>query len=148
MPKKNTGYSEPITDINITPLVDVALVMLIIFMIVAPFAIKAGINVLQSKAGAKVGKVAITEAIQVKLDKENKITIGKEVTDFEHFSAMISSALASNAEKMVILTADDENKVGQTVRLLDESKQAGAQKIAIMKNVWQPSAVKAETAGD
>ena len=55
------GRLGEIVDINVTPLVDVCLVLVIIFMVVSPFAIQSGIQVLQTKAKAAVGKVADSE---------------------------------------------------------------------------------------
>ena len=54
---------EAITDINVTPLVDVALVLVIIFMAVSPFMLQAGIVVSESKAGAATGKASLDENV-------------------------------------------------------------------------------------
>ena len=125
---------EPITEINLTPLVDVSLVLVIIFMAVAPFAITAGIKVLQSKASAQVGKVSLSDSIQVRLDKAGKLTLnGAEITR-EVYPAEVAKALLKSQDKFVIVKADTDNRVGQVVTLLDEAKQAGALKMALMKN--------------
>src|SRR3989344_8656669 len=58
---------EPITEINVTPLVDVALVLVIIFMAVSPFMLQAGLQVSESKAGAATGKHALEENVQITL---------------------------------------------------------------------------------
>lgn len=131
----SSGSSEdPITDINLTPLVDVSLVLVIIFMAVAPFAIQAGIKVLQSKASAQVGKVSLSESVQVKLTKEGRLTLnGAELAPGE-YPAAVARALLKSADKFVIVKADTENKVGQVVGLLDDAKQAGALKMALMRN--------------
>ena len=123
---------EPITDINVTPLVDVSLVLVIIFMAIAPFAMQSGIKVLESKAKAAVGKVSASENVSVRLTKDGKLTInGKEAVRTALFSAL-SDALTASKDRMVTLSADDENKVGEVVEVLDAAKQAGAKKIAIM----------------
>ncbi len=123
---------EPITDINVTPLVDVSLVLVIIFMAIAPFAMQSGIKVLESKAKAAVGKVSASENVTVRLTKDGKLTInGKEAVRTALFSAL-SDALTASKDRMVTLSADDENKVGEVVEVLDAAKQAGAKKIAIM----------------
>ncbi|HNW44025.1 MAG TPA: biopolymer transporter ExbD [Elusimicrobiales bacterium] len=128
------GSEDPITDINLTPLVDVSLVLVIIFMAVAPFAIQAGIKVLQSKASAQVGKVSMSESVQVKLTKDGRLTLnGKELAR-EEYQAAVGGALLKSADKFVIVKADTENKVGQVVGLLDDAKQAGALKMALMRN--------------
>lgn len=124
---------EPITDINVTPLVDVSLVLVIIFMAIAPFAIQAGIKVLESKAKASVGKVSADDNVAVRLSRDGRTEVnGKAVEPSQVFKAL-SEALFASKDKMVILTADDENKVGQVVEVLDHAKQAGAQKLAIMR---------------
>ncbi len=130
----SSNNEEPITDINLTPLVDVSLVLVIIFMAVAPFALTAGIKVLQSKASAQVGKVSLSESVQVRLDKDGKLTLnGSEITP-GNYPAEVAKALLKSEDKFVIVKADTENRVGQVVTLLDEAKQAGALKMALMKN--------------
>ena len=123
---------DPITDINVTPLVDVSLVLVIIFMAIAPFAMQSGIKVLESKAKAAVGKVSASENVSLRLSKDGVVTLnGKEVAR-EALAAAMAEALAASKDRMVTLSADDENFVGDVVSLLDAAKQAGAQKIAIM----------------
>ncbi|MBI4386048.1 MAG: biopolymer transporter ExbD [Elusimicrobia bacterium] len=124
---------QPITDINLTPLVDVSLVLVIIFMAVAPFAVVAGIKVLESRAGAAQGKTAVTENVQVVLSRDGTVTINGRKADFPSLLATLQEALGRSKEKMVVLTADDNNRVGQVVEILDASKQAGAVKLAILK---------------
>lgn len=125
---------EPITEINLTPLVDVSLVLVIIFMAVAPFALQAGIKVLQSKASAQVGKVSLSDSIQVKLSKEGRLTLNGEELAREAYPAAVAKALEKSADKFVIVKADTENRVGQVVGLMDEARQAGALKLALMRN--------------
>ena len=125
---------EPITDINVTPLVDVSLVLVIIFMAVAPFAVKSGINVLQSKASAQVGKVSLSESIQVKLTAAGVIKINGAEATLSGFPDRIAKVLLTSKDKFVIIKADDGNKVGDVVTLMDMAKQAGALKMALMKN--------------
>ncbi len=125
---------EAITDINVTPLVDVSLVLVIIFMAVAPFAVQSGIKVLQSKAGAQVGKVSLSESLQVKLTAEGRITLNGTEIQSADFPLRIAAALSASKDKFVIIKADDGNKVGEVVGLMDTAKQAGALKMALMKN--------------
>lgn len=124
---------EPITDINITPLVDVSLVLVIIFMAIAPFAVQAGIKVLESRASAAVGKVAASENVAIKLTRDGKLTVNGQPADFPTLFAKTQAALALSRDKMVVVTADDDNKVGEVVEVMDTAKQAGAVKIAIMR---------------
>jgi biopolymer transport protein ExbD len=125
---------DAITDINVTPLVDVSLVLVIIFMAVAPFAVQSGIKVLQSKASAQVGKVSLSESVQVKLTAGGRITLNGVEIMLPEFPLRIAVALANSKDKFVIIKADDGNKVGEVVSLMDAAKQAGAAKMALMKN--------------
>ncbi len=134
MGASSNNADEPITDINLTPLVDVSLVLVIIFMAVAPFALQAGIKVLQSKASAQVGKVSLSESVQVRLSKAGKLTLNGAEISRENYTAEVAKALLKSADKFVIVKADTDNRVGQVVGLLDEAKQAGALKMALMKN--------------
>jgi biopolymer transport protein ExbD len=125
---------EPITDINVTPLVDVSLVLVIIFMAIAPFAIQAGIKVLESRAKASVGKVSADDNVNVRLTKDGQATVNGKTVELSQIFKALSEALFASKDKMVIITADDENKVGQVVGVLDSAKQAGAAKLALMRN--------------
>ena len=125
---------DPITDINLTPLVDVSLVLVIVFMAVAPFALQAGIKVLQSKASAQVGKVSVSDSVQVKLSREGRLTLNGAEVAREAYPQAVANALEKSPDKFVIVKADTENRVGQVVALMDEARQAGALKLALMRN--------------
>ena len=128
------GKDDPITDINVTPLVDVCLVLVIIFMAVAPFAVQAGIKVLHSQTSVGVGKVSSGENVQVRLNDQGRIKINGHPTTLPKLFVDLSAALAASRDKVVIVTADSKNKVKEVVTVLDISKQAGASRVAIMKN--------------
>ncbi|MDE2142055.1 MAG: biopolymer transporter ExbD [Elusimicrobia bacterium] len=124
---------EPITAINVTPLVDVCLVLVIIFMAVAPMAVTLGIKVLESRPSNQEGKASVDENVQIKISLDGGVTVNGTKTDGFTFRRVLSEALARSKDKMVIVTADARNKVGLIVEVLDQSKQAGALKLAIMK---------------
>ncbi len=127
---------EPITAINVTPLVDVCLVLVIIFMAVAPFAVTMGIKVMESHGKvAATGKAGIEDNVAVRLTSAGKITVnGQEVGTPEALGQAIQQALTKSKDRMVVITADDANKVGQVVSILDAARQVGADKLAIMKS--------------
>ena len=125
---------EPITAINVTPLVDVCLVLVIIFMAVAPFAVTMGIKVLETHGKVSEGKAGVEDNVSVRLTAAGKITVnGAEVGSPEALGPAIRQALVKSKDKMVVITADDGNHVGQVVSILDAARQVGADKLAIMK---------------
>ena len=125
---------EPITAINVTPLVDVCLVLVIIFMAVAPFAVTMGIKVMESHGKVSAtGKAGIDDNVSVRLTSAGKLTVNGREVAAEQLGAAIQQALAKSKDHMVIITADEENHVGQVVSILDQARQVGAEKLAIMK---------------
>jgi biopolymer transport protein TolR len=134
----------PICDINVTPLVDVCLVLVIIFMAVAPFAVTMGIKVLETRPNAaKEGKAGIDDNVTIKLTAQGKITVnGTEVPEDKLLLA-VTAALNKSKDRMVVVSAEETNKVGQVVSLLDLAKVSGAAKLAIMKEETRPAAAEA-----
>lgn len=128
---------DAITEINITPLVDVCLVLVIIFMAVAPMALTVGIKVLESRAKASEGKVAADENVQVRLNEAGQITVNGAVVAAEKLRDTLLVTVGKSRDKMVIITADEKNRVGQVVTILDTARTAGALKLAIMKSEAQ-----------
>ena len=125
---------EPITQINVTPLVDVCLVLVIIFMAVAPMAVTLGIKVLETRRTNAEGKASVDENVNILISLDGTIAVNGTKTDGLTFRPVLSSALKTSKDKMVIVTADARNKVGLIVEVLDTSKQAGALKLAVMKS--------------
>ncbi|OGR82260.1 MAG: hypothetical protein A2901_09635 [Elusimicrobia bacterium RIFCSPLOWO2_01_FULL_54_10] len=123
---------EAITDINVTPLVDVALVLVIIFMAVSPFMLQAGIVVSESKAGAATGKASLDQNVQVLLSAEGKIHVNGAPTSLDELPRALKDALAKSKDGLVTLQAETNNRVGQVVEILDLAKQSGAKKVAIL----------------
>lgn len=129
---------DPITAINVTPLVDVCLVLVIIFMAVAPMAVTLGIKVLETRRSNAEGKASVDENVNIRITQDGAITVNGTKTDGVTFRGVLATALVSSKDKMVIVTADATNKVGLVVEVLDASKQAGALKLAVMKADLKP----------
>lgn len=128
-----------ITDMNVTPLVDVSLVLVIIFMAVAPMALTTGIKVLESSGKAATGKVAASENVEVKLYSDGRITINGKEIEFAALYENLVREIPKSKDKMVMISADKMNKVGKVVKILDVARRAGAKKLAILKHEDAPS---------
>ena len=130
LPSASRGRSRaPMADINVTPLVDVMLVLLIIFMVTAPL-LTAGVpvNLPQSKAGAlKQDK----EPVTVSIEKTGQIFIGEdEVTD-DALSDRFAT-IAAGQPPQVYLRADRSLDYGAVMRVLGELNRAGLNKVALV----------------
>lgn len=138
---------EAITAINVTPLVDVCLVLVIIFMAVAPMAVSLGIKVLESRPSTAEGKASADENVNIRIVEDGTITVNGVKTDGLTFRGVLAAALVKSKDKMVVVTADSKNRVGIVVEVLDASKQAGAQKLAIMSAGTPAEAASTEKGG-
>lgn len=119
----------PITGINVTPLVDIILVVLIIFMATAPLISRRALKVDVPKAAHH--EKAATEAVQIVFSAKREISfIGKTVTAAE-LSARLAAAVAGSPDLHVTMTADKSLDYGAVVELLDLVRGAGVRKIGL-----------------
>jgi len=123
---------DAITEINVTPLVDVCLVLVIIFMVTAPMAMQAGIIVASSKVDAAEGQVAQNESVAVRMTAE-KIYLNDRVVTLAELPDRMTAKLKLNKKKVVTITADEDVKHGTMVTVLDIAKQSGAEGLSIMR---------------
>ena len=131
-PFRTLGEQEMTTEPNLTPLIDVCLVLVIIFMVTAPMIMQAGIKILESQAGASAGKHAAEENIEVILTEDDKVSLNGQEVLWQDFPLKIRQEICKSRDKLVFVTADNKNRVGRVVEILDISKQQGAKKVAII----------------
>jgi len=126
-----------VAEINITPLTDIFLVLLIIFMISSSAMLEGGLNVkLPSAKASSVAQNTAGNPIYVTISKEGQILVDKETTDEKGLSRSIKDALAKSSEKIVVIRGDESIFLGKAVKIMDAAREAGAEKIAI---ATQPS---------
>lgn len=119
-----SSSDDAITDINVTPLVDVSLVLVIIFMVTAPLFSQPVMTVELPKAVTDEGKES--ENVTITINPEDKIAINaKEVTEDEA-KAELKIKIQQSSDKVVIIRADKLTDHGVVIRMLDLSKELGA----------------------
>ncbi len=124
---KHKRYSA-LAEINITNLVDVMMVLLIAFMLTAPF-LQAGVRLNLPKAEAKV--IEEQEGVTISIDSEGDIFIGKERVAWRNFSAELRKALDTEAPR-VFLRADKETKYGAVMRVIARVKMMGIEDLGLI----------------
>jgi biopolymer transport protein TolR len=128
----NEENSDIVAEINITPLTDIFLVLLIIFMITSSAMIESGGRVNLPKAVATQSEARGTT---VTLTPKREIYVNqKKVTD-ETLESTLREALKTSADKTVILRGDRDVLLGETVKVMSIVKRAGASEIAIAAEV-------------
>jgi biopolymer transport protein TolR len=135
--KISEGLYQPLAEINVTPLVDVMLVLLIIFMVTAPM-LATGIKVNLPSARAAEPLEARTPVVVV-VAKDGGVSVGKDQVSRDALAATVKSKLdASNS--IVQLRGDREAAYGDVVSVIDELAANGVTRIAIVSNGRRPVA--------
>jgi len=115
--------------VDLTPMLDVVFIMLIFFIVTTSFVKEAGIDVNKPKAAQAQKKPTATIFIAIRPNGE--IHMDKRVVDIERVSATIEKLLAESPTDTVIIQADKEAKHGVVVKVMDQIKAAGIDKISI-----------------
>ncbi len=123
------GADDIVTGINVTPLVDVGLVLVIIFMVTAPLFEQPTLSVNLPVANTKEGEEK--ENITVTITPDGKIAVNEQEVTRETFESVLKKKLAGSAEKHVILRADKETMHGDLLLAMRAAKEHGAKSIAI-----------------
>ncbi len=128
----SSGQSSPLSDINVTPLVDVMLVLLVIFMITAPM-IQTGVRVDLPRARAAVMEREASKLV-LTVDRDRRVYLG----DAEVPRARLDEALRTNErlqrEKELYIQADENIPYGFVVRIMAAAQQAGVERIGMVTN--------------
>ena len=118
-----------ISEINVTPFVDVVLVLLVIFMVTAPMLVREQMSVNLPKAQA--GEKSASQAITITISKEGKVTIMEKPVDFDQIELAVKQLIAQNPNAQAIMSADQDAKHGDVVRVMDVVKRSGLTHFAI-----------------
>lgn len=119
-----------ISQINVTPLVDVMLVLLVIFMVTAPI-IQQGVqvNLPQAKAGAIAGT---EELLVVTIAKNGKVYLNDKVMTLDELGTKLRAIRKLQADKQVYLRADQDVRYGLVMKTIAEIKQAGIERLGMV----------------
>ena len=120
------------SDINITPLVDVVLVLLIIFMVMTPTLLKELSLVVPEKSDVQMQNPTTTDQVVVAVTKENKITVNQEPIAEAALADRIHELMNAHADKLIFFDLDDEADYGEVVHVMDTCRGAGAKTLGIM----------------
>jgi len=129
--------NELMSDINVTPFVDVMLVLLIIFMVTAPMMIQ-GLNVDLPEATAKPLD-SEKEHLVITIDKDHHVHINDYQVTVEFLSAKLIKILQSRGDREVYLKADKSIPYGIVVQVMAEIKGAGVEQLGM---ITEPAVMK------
>lgn len=123
------GQEDLVTGINVTPLVDVGLVLVIIFMVTAPLFEQPTLDVNLPQATTKEGEEK--ENITVTITSNGKLAINEQEVSREDFEILLRARIVRSSEKNIILRADKDSLHGDLLFAMKNAKEFGAKSIAI-----------------
>ena len=126
--RKEIGTS--LSEINVTPLVDVMLVLLIIFMVTAPMLMQ-GVEVNLPKTTTKNIKTQ-EEPLMLTVNKEKEIFIEKHLIKLDNLETKIQKIFQNRRDKEILLRADKEVPYGFVIKVIAKVKQAGIDKLGMV----------------
>lgn len=123
------GSLPPTAEINVTSLVDVAFVLLIIFMITAPM-MQGGVDVQLPRAAAR--PLSLRDALVITVDRRGTVYVDREAMSFAEFQAGLRSILARRKPSGVYLRGDRAAPYGEVVRVLAAVREAGVSDVGLV----------------
>ncbi len=124
-----SNSDDEISAINVTPLVDVVLVLLIIFMITAPVLYQSAIKVQLPKA--KSGETTQKSPLNFTITQDGTLMWDKERADWAALPARLKALGPSILDQPAIISADEKTPHGTVIKLMDTLRQAGLAKFAL-----------------
>ena len=128
---RSMRVSTSLAEINVVPLVDVMLVLLVIFMVTAPMMQQGfGVHLPQSSRSQAVA-APVTITVPVTFHKDGKVRIGEELIPLDVLTARVQQALDGRLTKDVILAGDGAVTLQDLFRVFDKLKEGGVEKVGI-----------------
>jgi biopolymer transport protein TolR len=130
--KRNEG-AKVNSDINVTPMVDVMLVLLIIFMVITPM-LQKGVSVDLAKVNnpESMPDADKEDALIVAVMRDGKIFFGNDQTAPDQLTQKVKDRLANRVDKRVFIRADARAKFGSVVQVVDNVRSAGVDQLGLL----------------
>jgi biopolymer transport protein ExbD/biopolymer transport protein TolR len=130
----NTGTRKgAIADINVTPMVDIMLVLLIIFIVITPMLTK-GVSTDKFKARnpSSMQPADKDDAVVVAVSRDGKVFLGKVQMKPEDLGPKVKDAISNRLDKTVYVNSDQRAKYGLVVEVVDNIRTAGVDQIGLL----------------
>ena len=145
LPGRGNGRFGPaLSEINVTPLVDVILVLLIIFMVTAPM-MSRGIDVRLPKTES--GSDANEDRLVVSVDRDSTIYLNDRPVNLALLTDKLKSEMQRTGTDFIFLKADQDVSYGRVMSVMDQIKRAGADKVGMVTRPAPPVRAPAPAGG-
>ena len=127
------GRGEVTADINVTPMADVMLVLLIIFMVVTPMLQKGvSVELAKTKNPLDMKEADRDDAVLVAITRDGKFYLGQDKIELDALAVKIQDLLANRLDKKVFVKSDLRAKYGDVVQVVDNIRNAGVDQIGLL----------------
>ena len=127
------GRGEVTSDINVTPMADVMLVLLIIFMVITPMLQKGvSVEMAKTKNPIDMKEADRDDAVLVVVTRDGKFYLGQNKVNIDELATRVNDLLATRLEKKVFVRSDLRAKYGDVVQVVDNIRNAGVDQIGLL----------------
>jgi biopolymer transport protein ExbD len=127
------GRGEVTSDINVTPMADVMLVLLIIFMVVTPMLQKGqAVELAKTKNPIDMKETHRDDAVLVTVTRDGKLYLGQDKVSVDALASKVNDLLATKLEKKVFVKSDLRAKYGDVVSVVDNIRNAGVDQVGLL----------------
>lgn len=132
--RRTGGTYRPMAEINVTPLVDVMLVLLIVFMVAAPL-LTAGVAVDLPDSKAKAIQEEDNKPIEISVTEDGQIYIGETEVKKGNLITLLTAMAKGNTERRIYIRGDRDLAYGAVMRVIGEIHASGFNKVALISEV-------------
>jgi biopolymer transport protein ExbD len=127
------GRGEVTSDINVTPMADVMLVLLIIFMVVTPMLQKGkDVELARTKNPIDMKEADRDDAIIVAITRDGKFYLGTDQIKIDDLGGKVNDLLTNRLDKKVFVKSDNRAKYGDVVQVVDNIRNAGVDQVGLL----------------
>jgi biopolymer transport protein ExbD/biopolymer transport protein TolR len=128
----------PVSDINVTPMVDVMLVLLIIFMVVTPMLSKGvSVEMVRTKNPIAMQAADKEDAVLVALTREGRVFLGTTQMPADQLAPKVKDLLVNKLDKTVYIRSDARAKYEKVVEVVDNLRSAGVDQVGLLTELIQ-----------
>src|ERR1035438_3524328 len=144
---KKRGSPPPVADINVTPMVDVMLVLLIIFMVITPMLSKGvSVDMVKTKNPIAMHEADKSDAVLVAVTRDGKVFLGSNQILPEDLPPKVKDLLTNKLDKTVFVKADQRARYEKVVDVVDNLRAAGVDQLGLLTEQLQEKGKPAEGA--